>query len=208
MPRVKKTNTEKNNNPTEKEIKKRKTNKEKNLKETKDKADKLSSGNDQENKIDKIRYHKKEDKKEDKLKIPRNQRHSSVEGKMKDKSKELVEEQKMFNKNRKSMISFNRRKKFENSARISETRETNSRLEIPKRAFSTLVQDVVQTMFPTQGYKFSLRGIAALHVASEDYLIGLFEDSYLCALHAKRITLMKKDMNLARRLRGDFLKYS
>ena len=40
------------------------------------------------------------------------------------------------------------------------------------------------------------------------YLIGLFEDSYLCALHAKRVTLMKKDMILARRLRGDFYKYT
>ena len=63
-------------------------------------------------------------------------------------------------------------------------------------------------MFPGHGYKFSLRGIAALHIAAEDYLIGLFEDSYLCALHAKRVTLMKKDMTLARRLRGDLLKYS
>jgi histone H3/H4 len=58
------------------------------------------------------------------------------------------------------------------------------------------------------GYQFSLRGIAALHIAAEDYLIGLFEDSYLCALHAKRVTLMQKDMTLARRLRGDILRYT
>ena len=106
------------------------------------------------------------------------------------------------------MVSFNRRKKFENSARISGIKQIGNRLEIPKRAFSALVHDVTATMFPHHGYKFSLRAIAALHVASEDYLIGLFEDSYLCALHAKRVTLLKKDMNLARRLRGDFIKFA
>ena len=209
MPRVKKINPEKNNNPTEKEIKQRKSNKENKAKEKKGKKDKLSSSNEQESENGKIRYQKKqENKKEDKSKNTKNKRNNSVKDKIKDKSKELIEEQKLFNKNRKSMISFNRRKKFENSARISETREMKSRLEISKKAFSALVQDVVQTMYPNQGYKFSLRGIAALHVASEDYIIGLFEDSYLCALHAKRITLMKKDMNLARRLRGDYMKYT
>lgn len=210
MPRVKKINPEKNNNPTEKEIKQRKSNKENKAKEKKGKKEKLSSSNELESENGKIRYQKKqENKKEDKSKKnTKNKRNNSVKDKIKDKSKELIEEQKLFNKNRKSMISFNRRKKFENSARLSETREMKSRLEISKKAFSALVQDVVQTMYPNQGYKFSLRGIAALHVASEDYIIGLFEDSYLCALHAKRITLMKKDMNLARRLRGDYMKYT
>ena len=82
------------------------------------------------------------------------------------------------------------------------------KLEINKKAFSKLVRDITETMFPEQEIKFSLRGLAALHVASEDYLVSLFEDSYLCALHAKRVTLMKKDMTLARRLRGDFIKYT
>ena len=95
-----------------------------------------------------------------------------------------------------------------NSTRISETREMKNKLEINKKAFSKLVAEITETMFPEQGIRFSLRGIAALHVASEDYLVGLFEDSYLCALHAKRVTLMKKDISLARRLRGDLVKYS
>ena len=121
---------------------------------------------------------------------------------------QLEEEKKNYNKKRKSMISYNRRKKVTNSARISETREMKDKLEINKKAFSRLVADITDTMFPEQGIRFSLRGMAALHVASEDYLVGLFEDSYLCALHAKRVTLMKKDMTLARRLRGDFMKYT
>ena len=200
MPRNKKGNPQKNNNPTEKEIKQRKSNKENKPKEKKDKS---SSINGEEN-----NNTTKENKNGTKVQKPKNKRQNSVKEEIKGDFKELAKEQKLINKNRKSMVSFNRRKKFENSARSSGVARITSRLEIPKKAFSALVQDITTTMFPHQGYKFSLRGIAALHVASEDYLIGLFEDSYLCALHAKRITLMRKDINLARRLRGDFIKYT
>ena len=122
--------------------------------------------------------------------------------------KDLQKERKGFNKNRKSMINYNRRSKIETVARSSGVREMSNSLEIHKKAFARVVSDITETMFPGHGYKFSLRGIAALHIAAEDYLIGLFEDSYLCALHAKRVTLMQKDMTLARRLRGDFMKYT
>jgi len=121
---------------------------------------------------------------------------------------ELNREKKEYNNQRKSMKSYNRRKKVENSARLSQTREMENKLLISKKAFAKLVHEITETLFPGQGFKFSLRGISALHVASESYLISLFEDSYLCALHAKRVTLMKKDMTLARRLRGDLIKYS
>ena len=39
--------------------------------------------------------------------------------------------------------------------------------------------------------------------ASEAFIVGLFEDTNLCAIHAKRQTVFKKDMQLARRIRGD-----
>ena len=39
--------------------------------------------------------------------------------------------------------------------------------------------------------------------SSEAYLVGLFEDTNLCAIHAKRVTIMPKDMQLARRIRGE-----
>jgi histone H3 len=39
--------------------------------------------------------------------------------------------------------------------------------------------------------------------ASEAYLVGLFEDTNLCAIHAKRVTIMPKDMQLARRIRSE-----
>ena len=55
----------------------------------------------------------------------------------------------------------------------------------------------------TPDIRFSSQGLRALQECAEGYLTGLFEDSYLCAIHAKRVTLMVKDMQLARRIRGD-----
>lgn len=43
----------------------------------------------------------------------------------------------------------------------------------------------------------------ALQEAAEAYLVGLFEDTNLCAIHAKRVTIMTKDLHLARRIRGE-----
>ena len=47
--------------------------------------------------------------------------------------------------------------------------------------------------------------LLALQEAAEAYLIGLFEDTNLCAIHAKRVTIMPKDLRLARRIRGERL---
>jgi histone H3 len=44
--------------------------------------------------------------------------------------------------------------------------------------------------------------VHVLHLATEDYLVGLLEDAYLCSLHAKRVTMIPKDLMLARRIRG------
>ena len=46
----------------------------------------------------------------------------------------------------------------------------------------------------------------ALQEASEAYITGIFEDANMCALHANRVTCMKKDMDLARRIRGDAMR--
>ncbi|KAJ7529487.1 hypothetical protein O6H91_15G053600 [Diphasiastrum complanatum] len=43
--------------------------------------------------------------------------------------------------------------------------------------------------------------ISALHEATENHLTTLFEDAYLCAQHAKRVTLMPRDLMLAMRIR-------
>merc|ERR1712055_471939 len=50
---------------------------------------------------------------------------------------------------------------------------------------------------------FQRAAIGALQEASEAYLVGLFEDTNLCAIHAKRVTIMPKDIQLARRIRGE-----
>ena len=52
-------------------------------------------------------------------------------------------------------------------------------------------------------FRFQCAAISALQEASEAYLVGLFEDTNLCAIHAKRVTIMPKDIQLARRIRGD-----
>ena len=50
---------------------------------------------------------------------------------------------------------------------------------------------------------FQSAAIKALQEASEAYLVGLFEDTNLCAFHAKQVTIMPKDIQLARRIHGE-----
>ena len=51
--------------------------------------------------------------------------------------------------------------------------------------------------------RWQMNALQALQEATEAYMTGLFEDSNLCALHAKRVTIMPSDMQLARRIRGE-----
>ena len=74
-------------------------------------------------------------------------------------------------------------------------------LLIRKAPFQRLVREVAQ------GHKsdcrFQASAIGALQESSEAYNIGLFEDTNLCTIHAKRVTIMPKDIQLARRIRGE-----
>jgi len=54
-----------------------------------------------------------------------------------------------------------------------------------------------------QDIRFQSQAVLALQEAAEAYLVGLFEDTNLCAIHAKRVTIMTKDLHLARRIRGE-----
>lgn len=99
-----------------------------------------------------------------------------------------------------------RRKPFEKIKK--KFQDKNTHYEINKKAFSLVCQEILDAYYPGEDYHFSIFAFYALQEAAEDYLIGLFEDSYLCTLHAKRVTLMKKDMTLARKLRGDFNKFT
>lgn len=74
-------------------------------------------------------------------------------------------------------------------------------LLIRKLPFQRLVREIAMD-FKTD-LRFQSQAVLALQEAAEAYLVGLFEDTNLCSIHAKRVTIMPKDMQLARRIRGD-----
>ena len=74
-------------------------------------------------------------------------------------------------------------------------------LLIRKLPFQRLVREIAQD-FKTD-LRFQGSAVLALQEAAEAYLVGLFEDTNLCAIHAKRVTIMPKDIQLARRIRGE-----
>eukprot|EP00798_Chlamydomonas_sp_ICE-L_P009353 gene9353-biopygen9273 len=74
-------------------------------------------------------------------------------------------------------------------------------LLIRKLPFQRLVREIAQD-FNTD-LRFQSSAVLALQEASEAYLVGLFEDCNLAAIHAKRVTIMPKDLKLARRIRGE-----
>ena len=79
--------------------------------------------------------------------------------------------------------------------------QKSTELLIRKLPFQHLVREIAQD-FKTE-LRFQSAAIMALQEASEAYLVGLFEDSNLCAIHAKRVTIMPKDIQLARRICGE-----
>lgn len=64
------------------------------------------------------------------------------------------------------------------------------------------MKDLAATEYKSD-LRFQSQAILALQEATESYLVGLFEDTNLCAIHAKRVTIMPKDLQLARRIRGE-----
>ena len=72
---------------------------------------------------------------------------------------------------------------------------------LPRAPFQRMVRGITVDM--DHQLRFQSQALQALQEASEAYIVGLFEDTNLCAIHAKRVTVQKKDMDLARRIRGD-----
>ena len=77
----------------------------------------------------------------------------------------------------------------------------STELLIRKLPFQRLVREIARDW--KDDIRFQGNAILALQEASEAYLVGLFEDTNLCAIHAKRVTIMPKDIQLARRVRGE-----
>jgi histone H3/H4 len=79
--------------------------------------------------------------------------------------------------------------------------QRNTDLLIRRLPFARLVKEV-QTYFFRKEYRWQGEAMVALQEAAEAHLVGLFEDANLCTIHAKRVTIMPKDIQLARRIRG------
>lgn len=80
--------------------------------------------------------------------------------------------------------------------------QKTAELLIPRRPFQLYVREITD-LEDNRGWRWTAIALNAIHEAAEAHLVGLFEDAMLCALHAKRVTLMPRDIQLARRLRGE-----
>ena len=80
--------------------------------------------------------------------------------------------------------------------------QKSTELLIRKLPFQRLVRELAQDLGKIN-IRFQSGAIMALQEASEAYLVGLLEDANLCAVHAKRVTIMTKDIQLARQIRGE-----
>ena len=79
--------------------------------------------------------------------------------------------------------------------------QKSTELLLRKLPFQCLVKEIAQNLRP--GLRFQSAAISALQESTESYLVGVLDETNLCAIHAKRVTIMPRDMQLARRLRGE-----
>ena len=79
--------------------------------------------------------------------------------------------------------------------------QKSTKLLIRKRPFQRLVREIAQDI--RYNLRFQGEALLALQEASEAYLTKLFEDTNLCAIHAKRVTIKPSDMQLSRYIRRE-----
>ena len=79
--------------------------------------------------------------------------------------------------------------------------QKSSVLLIRKLPFQRLVREIAQD-FKTD-LRFQAAAIICLQEAAEAYLVGLFKDTNLCVIHAKRVMILPRDLQLARRIHGE-----
>ena len=80
-----------------------------------------------------------------------------------------------------------------------------------KNPFNKLIKEISQEYrvcpegprTPSVQVRFQSTTLAALQEAAKNFLVGLFEDVNLLAVHPKRVTVMSHDIRLALRIRGD-----
>ena len=79
--------------------------------------------------------------------------------------------------------------------------QKSTELLIRKLTFQRLVRELTQEV--RGDLRFQSTSLLAAHEASEEYIVGLFEDTNLCAIHAKRVTIMPNDIQLSQRIRRE-----
>ena len=79
--------------------------------------------------------------------------------------------------------------------------QKSTELLLRKLPFQRLVREIAKEFM--SDLRMNSHALTALQEASEAYLTSVFEDANLCAIHAKRVTIMPRDIQLARRIRGE-----
>ena len=79
--------------------------------------------------------------------------------------------------------------------------QKSTELLIRKLPFARLVKEVMSN-FTNKPYRWEASALLAIQEAAEAHIVQLMEESNLCAIHCKRVTIMPRDMQLARRIRG------
>lgn len=79
--------------------------------------------------------------------------------------------------------------------------QKTTELLLRRLPFARLVKELTQ-IYNVSGLRWQAEALLALQEAAEAYLVHLFEDANLCAIHARRVTVMIKDIQLTRRIRG------
>ena len=142
-------------------------------------------------------------KREEKRKI---EKEKQTELLKKEEKKKILEQKKKENEAKKSPATTNVKKPHKykpGTVALREIRKYQKTVEllIKKHPFQKLVREIASD-FKTD-LRFQGSAMLALQEGVEAYIIGLLDDSNLCAIHSKRVTIMPKDIQLARRLRGE-----
>lgn len=80
--------------------------------------------------------------------------------------------------------------------------QKTTHLLLRKAPFMRVVREIADKFYHREELRWQVTALQALQEAAEAFLVRLFEDANLCAIHAKRVTVMVRDMQLARRIRG------
>ncbi|KAH3826864.1 uncharacterized protein LOC127881923 [Dreissena polymorpha] len=96
------------------------------------------------------------------------------------------------------------RRAHHGSKAVAEIRkfQQSTKLLMNRLPFQRLVKQITADLFKEKQFRIQSAALEALQESAEHYLISLLEDTNLCALHARRVTITTKDMQLARRIRG------